>query len=99
MPKLNKISKLFETRFREIIATGLVFATISVYLYQRHYRYSGDDVTGLIAASALFLSIIMIGQAIRGWRDVAQWQGRFVTMRTKKGDHLSIKKRVKKSWR
>lgn len=96
---INKISKAFETRYKEIILAGALFALASAYLYKFHYIVNNDDITGLIAASMLFLSIILIGQAVRGWRDVKQWRSQFVKMRTKKGIELEIKKRKKKKWK
>ena len=96
---LNKVSVAFETRYKEIAGVGLLFAINSVLLYKYLYVSSNDDVVGLIAASSLFFSIILIGQSVRGWRDVSQWRSQFVKMRTKKGISLDIKKRQKKKWK
>ncbi|MFC1723561.1 hypothetical protein ACFL0V_05465 [Nanoarchaeota archaeon] len=94
----NKVAVRFQTRYKEVIGIGVFFVLVSAYLYEFHYSLSSDDVMGLIAASSLFFGTILIGQGIRGWRDAAQWSSKFVTMRTKKGVHLDIKKRGKKKW-
>ena len=96
---LNKVSKAFETRYKEILGVGVLFAINAALLYRYLYANTNDDIVGLIAASSLFFSIILIGQSIRGWRDVSQWRSQFIKTRTRKGLELDIKKRKKKKWR
>ncbi len=96
---LDKIGKAFETRYKEIMAVGTLFCLLAAALYRYQYYPEGDEVMGLIIASAWFLGIILTGQGIRGWRDAAQWSARFVRMKTRNGATISIKKRVKKKWR
>jgi len=87
---------VFKTRYFGVIGVGGVFVVVSGLLYRNYYAFSHDDVLGLIVASCLFLGTVLIGQGIRGWRDAKQWSARFLTMRTRSGVDLRIKKRVKK---
>jgi len=57
MPKaIEKLTKTFEKRYPEIIALGIAMTSTAAYIYNYHYSISQDDLTGLIAASALCCS-------------------------------------------
>ncbi len=94
--KLEKLNQMFKTRYFEVIGLGGLLVVISGLLYRNYYAFSHDDILGLIVASFLFLGAVLIGQGIRGWRDAKQWSARFLTMRTRSGVDLRIKKRVKR---
>jgi hypothetical protein len=84
--------KYYET----MIAIGAVFLVIAIYIYNYHYVTSDDGLVGLLAACALFLGVVLLGQGIRAWRTVKEYQDQFVKLKSKKGMDVTIRKRRQK---
>ena len=84
--------------YEGVVMFGAVMAAFAVWLYAYHYKPTGDDVIGLIAAAALFFGTLLIGQGIRGWRDGEELRTRYIQMKSRAGAELLIRKKKKKEW-
>ena len=89
---------VFIEYYQGIIIFGLVMVALAVWIYEFHYSVTSDDVIGLIAACALFFGTILIGQGIRGWRDGEDFRSSYISMKSRSGAQLHIRKKKRKEW-